>query len=84
MQTLTATQARATLFHLIKNSIRKNSLFQIHHPQGNAILMSEEEYESMVETIELLTAPNFRKKFRQARNQIKTGKVVPMEAVFKK
>ncbi len=84
MQTLTATHARAIFFDLIKDTLRKNALFQIHHPRGNAILMAEEEYESLIETLELLSAPNFRKKYKTARQQIKSGKVVPMSAIFAK
>ena len=84
MQALTATRARSNLFGLIKDATQKNILFQIHHPSGNAVLMSEDEYLSLIETLELLSSPHFRKKFKKARKQVEMGELVPMAEIFKK
>lgn len=82
MQTLSATQARSDLFGLVKNAVKKHQLCRINHRAGDAILISEEDYESLLETMELLSAPNFRKKHRRARKEIREKKTVSFEEVF--
>ena len=82
MQTITATEARAHLFDLLKDSLFKNKQFRISYKSGDVVLLSEEEYESLLETLFLLSSPGFRKAHRKARKEIKQGKTIPLEKVF--
>ncbi len=82
METIHATAARAHFFELLKASLKKNKLFRIPYKDGNAILISEEEYESLLETLYLLSSPGFRKAYQKSKREIKTGKTIPMEKVF--
>ena len=61
MASVKATQARKEIFYLIKDAIKKHKEFRIHHRDGDVVLMSEEEYESLQETFDLLSIPGFRK-----------------------
>ena len=61
MKTVTATAIRQDLFNLLKQSIRGHSPLRISSKDGNAVLLSEEDYEDLVETLELLSSPGFAK-----------------------
>ncbi len=50
MTTITATDARRDFFELIKNATKGHKIYKIHHHKGTAVLMSEDDYESLVET----------------------------------
>lgn len=40
----------------------KQEVYYIHHNKRDVVLMSEDEYESLLETLELLSTPEFKKK----------------------
>jgi len=52
MTTLTATDARRELFDLVKGATLKHKVYRIHHRSGDAVLLSEEDYESLQEMAE--------------------------------
>ena len=69
MKTVTATAARKDLFKLLKRSVRGHRQYRITHYEGNAVLLSQEDYESLLETLELLSTPGLLKSIRLARQQ---------------
>lgn len=76
MTTLSATQARADLFTLIKRVLRRHEPLRINHKDGDVVVLSEADYENLLETLEILSAPNFRKKFGVAKREIAAGRTV--------
>jgi antitoxin YefM len=44
--------------------------------------MSEAEYASLIETLDLLSTPGFKEGFEQARNEAESGETRSFEAVF--
>lgn len=82
MQTISATEARSRLFELLKASLNKNESFRIPYKGGSSILLAEEDYESLLETAHLLSAPGFIKLYRKAKKEIKAGKTQNMDKVF--
>lgn len=82
METLSATEARAHLFELLRGSTRKNRQYRIAYKNEGVVLLSEEEYESLLETLYLLSSPGFRRAFQKARREIRAGKTTPFEKVF--
>jgi len=84
MAIINATKARKEFFDIIKDSINKHKVFRIHHRDGDAVLMSEEEYDSIQETLELLSIPGFRKSIAKSLKQISKGETLSMDEVFKK
>lgn len=44
MTTLTATEARKSLFDLLRGANERHEIYHIRHRQGDAVLMSEAEY----------------------------------------
>jgi len=81
---LTATEARKNFFDLLKEVIERHQAYHIQHRKGNAVLLSEEDYESLIETLELLSIPDFRKRIKKSITQAKKGETFSMEDVFGK
>ena len=82
MTTLTATHARKGFFNLLRGANERHEIYHIRHRSGNAVLMSGKEYESLMEPLELLSAPAFRKNFEKSRNEAEKGKTFSFEDVF--
>ncbi len=82
MKTLTATDARNHWFELLKSSVKEHRVYRITSKEGGTVLMSEEDYESLIETLELLAMPGMLKSIRQAQKEIKEGKTYSMKEVF--
>ncbi|MFN0118355.1 MAG: type II toxin-antitoxin system Phd/YefM family antitoxin [Elusimicrobiota bacterium] len=62
MTTITASQARANIFKLVDQARTSHQPVQITTKRGNAVLISEEDYRSVQETLYLLSIPGMRKK----------------------
>ena len=82
MTTLTATHARQHLFEVLKKSIKGHAPVKITSKAGDAVLVSEEDYESLIETLELLSTPGMAKSLREARADIKAGRTKSLREVF--
>ena len=82
MKTLNATEARNDLLTLLRNSVKGHRIYRITAKEGGAILLSEEDYENLLETLELLSTPGMLKSIRRARRDIKEEKVYTMKEVF--
>lgn len=84
MTTLTATNARSNIFKLLKKSIKDHLPIRITSKEGTAIIISEEDYENLMETAELLSVPGFKESIKKADKEIKKREIYSMEKVFKK
>jgi antitoxin YefM len=82
MTTLTATTARREFFDLVKGAAEGHQTFRIHHRRGAAVLMSEEDYEGLLETVELLSQPGFRQRLEASSKQVRDGDTVAMDDLF--
>ncbi|MBU0561099.1 MAG: type II toxin-antitoxin system Phd/YefM family antitoxin [Bacteroidetes bacterium] len=60
MKTITATQARSNLYNLIDETARSSEPVYISGKRNNAILLSEDDWRSIQETLYLLSIPNMR------------------------
>ncbi len=79
---ITATEARHNLFQLMGQSVRGHIPITITSKAGHAVLISEEDYESLLETLGLLSTPGMLKSIRQAKADIKLGRTKSLKAVF--
>lgn len=61
MTTLTATKARGKLYKLIDNLQTGDAPVLITAKRGNAVLVAEDDWRSIVETLHLLSIPGMRK-----------------------
>ena len=84
MTTLTASQARQNLFALVKKSVKGHIPVKITSKNGDVVLISQEDYESLIETLEILSIPGMLKSIRKADGDIKAGRVKSLKEVFGK
>ena len=57
MQNTNITTARAELFKLASSSIKYNNVININTKEGNVIMLSEEDYNSLIESLYLAGIP---------------------------
>jgi antitoxin YefM len=60
MTTLTATEARKQLYKLMADLSKSHAPFQITGKLGNAVLVSEDDWRAMQETLHLVAIPGMR------------------------
>lgn len=64
MTTLNATEARSKLYSLIDETAQTHQPILITGKRGNAVLISEEDWNSISETLYLLSIPGVRESIR--------------------
>ena len=65
MTSITATQARSNLYQLLDEAAESHEPIQITGKRSNAVLVSEEDWRSMQETLFLLSIPGMRESIRK-------------------
>jgi len=60
MSTITASEARASLYRLIDQAAESHKPIMISGKRANAVLISEEDWSAIQETLHLLTIPSMR------------------------
>ncbi len=61
---LTATEARATLYKLMDDAAEHHQQIQITGKRNNAVLVSEEDWSAIQETLHLVSIPGMRASIR--------------------
>ena len=82
MKTLTMTEARKGFFELVRKTNETHETFHIRHKAGGAVLMSAAEYDSLLETLELLSIPDFRRSIAKSKREAERGETLGFEEVF--
>lgn len=72
MAILSATEARAKLYSLIDEAASSHEPITIKGKRNNAVLISEEDWRSIQETLYLLNVPGMRESIRE-------GLAIPVE-----
>ena len=57
MKIVTAEHAKLELGRLVRQSVKSHEAFRITHEEGDAVLMSGDDYDMLMETLELLSHP---------------------------
>lgn len=65
MTTLTASQARAKLYKLLDETSSSHNPVQITGKRANAVLISEEDWTAIQETLYLLAIPKMRESIQK-------------------
>lgn len=65
MSTLTASEARAKLYRLIDEAAESHEPIKITGKRNSAVLISEEDWSSVQETLFLLSVPGMRESLRE-------------------
>ena len=72
MTNTNATVLRKNLFSMLRNAIKYNEIINVNTRDGNAVILSEEEYNGLIATLEISTDPALHEK-------ILTAKAEPIE-----
>jgi antitoxin YefM len=64
MTTITATEARRLLYKLLDEVSESHEPVQITGRRGNAVLVSEDDWRAVQETLHLLSVPGMRESIR--------------------
>jgi prevent-host-death family protein len=64
MQTMNASEAREKLYRLLDEAAAAHEPMLITGPRSNAVLVGEEDWNSIQETLYLLSAPGMRESIR--------------------
>lgn len=83
MNAITATKARSNLFQILKKSIKEHSPVRVSCKEGSVILIAEEDFESLMETAELLQEPGLKASIKKADKEISKGDVYSFDEIFK-
>jgi antitoxin YefM len=79
---ITATDARRNFFEIVKGATEEHQIYRIQHPKGSIVMLSEEEYDNLIETLELLSIPGLLKSLNRSVNQMSKGETYSMDDVF--
>ena len=69
MATITASEARASLYRLIDQAAESHKPVVISGKRANAVLISEEDWSSIQETLYLLAIPGMRESIKNAMDE---------------
>ena len=71
MTNINATNLRKNLFSYLDSTIEYNDIVNINTKKGNVIMISEVEYNGLLETLYLTSMPSMKKRFEEALNATK-------------
>ena len=76
---ITATDARRKFFEIVKGATEKHLIYRIQHPKGSVVMLSEEEYDSLIETLQLLSIPGFMQSLNRSVHQMNENETYTMD-----
>lgn len=65
MKSMNASEARVKLYRLLDETARDHEPLLINGPRSNAVLVGEEDWNSIQETLHLLSVPGMRESIRE-------------------
>lgn len=65
MFTINATNLRGQLFKMLERTIRYNEPVNVTTKDGNAVILSENDYNSLMETLYLTSIPGMRENIQE-------------------
>jgi len=68
MTNTNTTNLRKNLFSYLESAIDYNDIINVNTKKGNVIIISEAEYNGLLETLYLLSDPNVKEKIETAKN----------------
>ena len=68
MYNTNVTNARANLYNLVNMAIDNSEIVNINTKNGNALLISEDDYNSLVETLYLSLDPEYKRSLIEGKN----------------
>lgn len=80
MTTTTITNFRKNVYSMVENTVRFNEPVNITTKDGNAVMISEEDYLGLIETLHLTSIPGMKEKLVEGLNT-PLSETIPEEEV---
>lgn len=68
MSTTNATNLRKNLFDYLNSAIEFNDIIKVNTKKGNAVILSEQEYNGLLETLYLCSVPGMKERLTDGLN----------------
>lgn len=68
MKSMNVTNFRKDIFKVLDDTVKYNSVVNVSTKEGNAVLMSEEDYEGIMETLYLSSIPGLKESIVEGLN----------------
>lgn len=68
MKSMNVTNFRKDIFKVLEDTVKYNSVVNVSTKEGNAVLMSEDDYEGIMETLYLSSIPGFKESIVEGLN----------------
>lgn len=68
MVSIDITSFRKNIYEIIENTIEHNEPINIKTKKGNAVILSEEDYNSLMETLYISSVPNLKEEIIKRAN----------------
>ena len=68
MTNVNVTSFRKDIYKLLDNAIKYNEPINVSTKNGNAVILSEEEYNNLMETLYIESVPNLKKEILERAN----------------
>lgn len=68
MTTVSISNFRKDIYNMVDQAVQYNETINITTKTGNAVLISEEDYRDMMETLYLISIPGMREKLLDGKN----------------
>lgn len=73
MTSTNITNFRKNVFQYMEQTVKHNEPLSIHTKEGNAVLLSEEDYSGIMETLYLVSVPGMREKIMSGMEEPLSG-----------
>lgn len=82
--TLTVTEFRKNIFKMLEKIEKESITITLtYHGKPKWVIMSGDEYEGLMETLDILSNEELMKDLREAEENMKKGRGIPFEQVLK-
>lgn len=68
MKSMNVTNFRKDIFKVLDDTVKYNNVVNVSTKEGNAVLMSEEDYEGIMETLYLSSIPGLKESIIEGLN----------------
>ncbi len=68
MKSMNVTNFRKDIFKVLEDTVKYNSVVNVSTKEGNAVLMSEDDYEGIMETLYLSSIPKLKESIIEGLN----------------
>lgn len=68
MTNINVTNFRKDIYKLLENAIKYNEPINVSTKNGNAVILSEDDYNSLIETLYIESAPGLKKEIIERAN----------------